>query len=817
MRSAMIDHVASGPIRIIVLLVLATAARGQDDSLPDLVSALESNRWEARRAAEDALGRLGAGRIESPLEELLAGSPSPNLRSALEEVLVRTRGTYRWWRRRLGEPGWEVDAVELVLAAPESGRTIARLLAERDPIVVQRARRIERWAPTRATLPERLAVEDPSRLESLSELCEAIEHASGRDLESLALRLVKMDDERATRAVLEALARVDDPSGLWDRLFARQDKEVVAAYLSFQVEHRTWSWEEAFLAHLLTRWSPAEAAELVGAGDTGALLSEFIRDRLAGLAAQSDREPLGYDHIARKVVPIVLDAFDRPDVEHAILTWLADVDPSIRRAAYYALGAWPCPEGWRTVDRRVADLDAREISMAVEAAFRSGERAALEFGYAHAARAHVREADELWGFAWFPLRPWSYHADRVQADSLELVRRNSDHLTPWAAEHALRARLALGDETVWPVLRTAFERRSGPCFGPWAMNLVRAGVDAVIESVIAGLDYPDLRTVAHAAHIVAECDLTGAIPILRRLLSDRDPVRVAVARLTLARLGDQDEIQRMGPLLADQESFFGLGRFQPNTHLGFGGDLDVPEWARYASEHLRELFWSFGGVGARSEGWYLRGILARSLAASGQRYYDPAESRFDPQHDVDLLAIELRRGRPLEGVTLRGLDGAESIHLAEKLALMAGDPRETDETRARALDDLLRIAPVRALEPSESGLSDPEAPGLRFAAARCLGSSGDPRAVPILETALADPDRDVRGAALEALLALGVRRPAGLTAERLSSFPLAATRSLAIALAEEPRPTDRPILEALLEHAIPATRMAARRGLDRLE
>ncbi|MBI4616572.1 MAG: HEAT repeat domain-containing protein [Planctomycetes bacterium] len=790
-----------------LLFALAAVARGQEDPLPDplpaLIGELESDRWQEREAAKEALILLGP-EIEKPLEDLLARSPSPHLDAALRDVLGRTRGTYRWWHLSLGREGWHREAVELVTGAPATGPLIARLLAEKDPTVVERARRIERWAPTRATRPERPEARAVPRLEDIPDLLEKLGTLEGRELEGVALALAAMEDSRATPRVLAALPRIHDTSGLWDRLFSRPDPAMVAAYLQFQSDRRTWTWENDFLLYLFRCWDREGAARPVGVADAGRLLSEFIRDRFAGLASEW-ADDLGYDHVGRELVPAVLGAFDPGEVERAILAWIADPEPLTRRAAYYALGYWACPAAWDELGRRAVGLDSRELGLAVLAAVRSGGRAALEFCYEHAGRAYLAEKT-------CNVLPW--YSGRVRPESIELIRRHSTHPTPWVAEHALRARVALEDETVWPELLEAVEAWPGPGFGPWAVYLARAGDERVREVVIAGLDDPDLRTVIHAAQIISGTELTGATAALRRLHAGHDPVRAAVARLTLALLGEEDAIEEMGPLLADPSSFFGLGRFHPDFHLGFGGGLEVPEWARYASEDLRNFFWPIRGVGARAESWYMRSILARGLAAYSEDYYDPSDCVFDPVEDLALVAVDLRRGYPLDERARRQVEPAR---LADMLARMGSDPRETDHVRAEALDGLLEVAAERALEPGLAALSEQDAPLLQVAAARCLGAAGDSLAVPALERALADPDRDVRGAALEALVSLGVLRPAGLSPELVQSVPLASARRLVTSLAEDPRAEDRPIHESLLGSDVPEIRDAARRGLARLK
>lgn len=86
---------------------------------------------------------------------------------------------------------------------------------------------------------------------------------------------------------------------------------------------------------------------------------------------------------------------------------------------------------------------------------------------------------------------------------------------------------------------------------------------------------------------------------------------------------------------------------------------------------------------------------------------------------------------------------------AEKMlkALKHGDPGR----RREALDALVNMEAPQALEASLELMGDPEV-AVRWGAARALGTFGDPRAIPLLKSALLDPFlRDVAHASLTAL------------------------------------------------------------------
>ena len=146
-------------------------------------------------------------------------------------------------------------------------------------------------------------------------------------------------------------------------------------------------------------------------------------------------------------------------------------------------------------------------------------------------------------------------------------------------------------------------------------------------------------------------------------------------------------------------------------------------------------------------------------------------------------------------------------------ALIQGSPLQ----RAVAAEALARIGGEAATNALCKQIDDPE-PGVRLALARALGQIGDPTTAVELVPLLGDQEPDVRRAAARALGQIGSPGTAVPLAEALAQpdQPVLVRRALAAALARAAHPDAQPILWTALADSDPQVRAYAAQALGQI-
>lgn len=166
----------------------------------------------------------------------------------------------------------------------------------------------------------------------------------------------------------------------------------------------------------------------------------------------------------------------------------------------------------------------------------------------------------------------------------------------------------------------------------------------------------------------------------------------------------------------------------------------------------------------------VRGAAARSLATA------------DPTRALPALMLALRDDhRDVREDAARALGSLEASAAAAALAsLSASDPsRAVRYTALRALGEIGSDAAVEGLT---AALVDARNDNLRERVAHALGTTRNPASFAPLRSLTDDPDRDVRHAALEALVQLGTPEALDALAEELATADSGTRRRLARAL-----------------------------------
>jgi HEAT repeat protein len=277
-----------------------------------------------------------------------------------------------------------------------------------------------------------------------------------------------------------------------------------------------------------------------------------------------------------------------------------------------------------------------------------------------------------------------------------------------------------------------------------------------------------VRGEARAALVVV-FERRGAAWRARSELRRPDPVRRARAADLLGILGRRDAVPALCDLLKDADPDV---RVVAARAIGRIGD---PEAARPLLESV-----------ATRRREVPAHLVAHALAGLGTGAQPALVHGMDsPRESVRAVAAEVL-----------GLIGAVGAAARIEAALRA-DP--STEVRVRAARTLGRLGTRTAMPPLVDALTAVHPPALRAEAARALGELGAPGAVEALTAVLGDAEFAVAHEAARALLRLGVKGRAALTAAREGSLDVPrrirtvaaahAREALAVADVEEHRRT----------------------------
>ena len=277
--------------------------------------------------------------------------------------------------------------------------------------------------------------------------------------------------------------------------------------------------------------------------------------------------------------------------------------------------------------------------------------------------------------------------------------------------------------------------------------LARTGSPAAIPHLVSLLDHEDINVVQQVIDGLSQIRSTLAVDALVKVL-DRDPWLRFAAVHALGEIGDQRAVSALAPLV-DDESVRGaviraMGKIGSAEALAFlfrvvRESQDTPTFAeclRAIGEALEfqpnqealqnitdwtELASPVVGRAART-----------SRAGAGLGVQRPTREGPDTRQSAAMIVKALKL-RPLyTALVLAGRDPAL---------------REVLEFSAVSIGE--EIVPVL-----RDGMTSPNA-AVRMLACECLGALGHLPAAPLIESMLADPIKEVRAAAVNALMRLG--------------------------------------------------------------
>ena len=695
------------------------------DASPELERLLQElldDDPEVRKAAADALGRLGHPGAIGPLADRALFDPDEGVRMAAVEALVQ-------------------------LGFPEALHPLVAGLFDDDPDV----RRAAAEALGRLGHPGAIehlanrALRDPDEGVRLAAV-EALVQLDHPEALELLLEALSDDDPRVRRAAAEALGHLGDPAAmeplvgvaLFDPQEAVRQAAVEAAVEALiQLDHPEAL--ERLMAGLFdddpdVRRAAAEALGLVG--DPAAV------ELLVGVALFDPEEAVRWATVE------ALRNLDHAGALGLLLEALYDGDPDVRKAAAEALGLFGDSAAvGPLVEAALFDPDEAVRWAAVEALIQLDHPEAL---------ARLVEAlhDGDWTVRRAAAEALGHLGDPAAMEPLvEAALFDPEEVVRQAAVEALiqlehpealeRLVEALSDDDSW-VRRAAAE----------ALGLL--GDPAAVEPLVGvALFEPEEAVLRAAVEALRKLDHAEALALLLEALYDGGPdVRKAAAE-ALGLLGDPAAVEPLvETVLFDKDSGVRLAAMETLLNLESPEMLDLlvsglferdPAVRKVAVEALVRL----GGPGAvgplvervgRDTDASVRLTIMLGLIELG--YTDiPLAGLFDDDPAVRKAAAEAL-GRLGDPAVLGPLVKAALSDLNEGV-------------RHAAADALGKLDSPRVLERIVKALLHRDQ-RVRKAAIEVLGRLGDPAAVgPLVERARVDWDEGVRKAAVDALTSMG--------------------------------------------------------------
>lgn len=222
----------------------------------------------------------------------------------------------------------------------------------------------------------------------------------------------------------------------------------------------------------------------------------------------------------------------------------------------------------------------------------------------------------------------------------------------------------------------------------------------------------------------------GALPVLRRMLSDPSPLTRLAGAEALCLKSSAESAEALAPLLNDPspEVRQGIVRSLPKL-----GDAAVPLFVKLSSERERSMRFNVIKFLSETKDPRRLPVLFMAQGDPDKKIRDIAEAALNriPKTQLVALASENLRqpASPMRNKALELLAEAKDPSSADSLAAVLND--ENHLVRMKAAEILGMLKDSRGAESIARSLADPD-PEIRYSAAQFLARSGDARGADVL-------------------------------------------------------------------------------------